>query len=80
MLYNTTGAVMAKLIHTGTHEAIDLKGLRGEQVLTLDKAVIESSTVNDGDAFWLIYIRGGVLEFLRSLVTSKFYPLKPRKR
>ena len=71
---------MAKLILTGTHEAIDLKGLRGEQVLTLDKAVIDTSANKDGEGLWLIYIRGGVLEFLRSLVTSKFYPLKPKKR
>lgn len=70
---------MAKLIVTGTHEAIDLKGLHGEQVLTLDKAIIEASTVNGGDAYWLIRIRGGVLEFLRSLITSRLYSLNPKK-
>ncbi|HZU01558.1 MAG TPA: hypothetical protein VFA10_17955 [Ktedonobacteraceae bacterium] len=69
---------MAKIILTGQHEAIDLKGLRGNQVLMFDQAACEAPTHED--TFWLVGIKNGVLQFMRSLSTREFYPLKPRKQ
>lgn len=77
--YNDSKGVvlfMAKLILTGKHEAINLNALRGEQVLKLDKALID---MPEGDAFWLMGIRGRVLQFMRSMSCQQFIPLKPRK-
>jgi hypothetical protein len=70
------GTDMAKLILTGMHEAIDLKALRGEQVLKLDQVLTQSP---EGDAFWLVGVRGRVLQFLRLLTCKEFIPLKPRR-
>lgn len=69
---------MAQLIPTGKHEAILLKTLRGEQVLMLDEAASEAPS---GNCFLLIAMRDRVLQFLRTLEPTRFYPLKPgRKR
>jgi hypothetical protein len=68
---------MAKLILTGKHEAIDLKALRGEQVLKLDQKLVEES---EDDVFWLVGIRGRALRFVRSLATTQFLPLTPPKK
>lgn len=71
---------MAKLIVTGMHEAIDLKVLRGEQILMLDQAASDAYG-HKGDGLWLITLRDGVLQFCRSWLANKcnFYPLKPKK-
>ena len=71
---------MAKLIHTGEIEAIDLKHLHGSQIVMLDQAADDASHEDGGEAIWLVVLKGGVLQFLRSLVTSDFYPLKPKKK
>ena len=73
------GAIMALLILTGQHEAIKLEGLHGEQVLMLDKAAVDTKEGCPGNALWLIGLRGGVLQFLRILSTTRFYPLKPKR-
>ena len=71
---------MAKIILTGQMEAIDLKHLHGSQIVMLDQAAEDASHEDGGEAIWLIALKGGVLQFLRSLVTSDFYPLKPKKQ
>ena len=68
---------MAKIIPTGKHEAIDLKMLRSEQLLTLDRELADSP---EGDIYWLLAVRGRVLQFMKAMTPDRFIPLKPTKK
>ena len=68
---------MAQLIPTGKHEAIKLEGLHGEQVLLLDKKLVDLTKRNGGFGQWIIDIKRGMLDFFTGSETCS---LKPKDR
>jgi hypothetical protein len=67
---------MAKLILTGEHEAIDLKALRGEQVLQIDAAADDVIKRNGGFARFAMEMKNAVFGWLEVNAT---YSLKSSK-
>jgi hypothetical protein len=55
---------MAKLILTGEFEAIDLKYLRGQQLLKLEQQAEEMTRKNGGFARFMLWLKRGVFDLM----------------
>ena len=68
---------MAKLILTGTHEAIDLKYFHGQQLLDLEQKAEEYSQKNNGFAKFTLFLKHRVFDLAEVCETIS---LRPRKK